>query len=134
MVVFFYGFLWLSTLYSSFVTIYIRKQLKLLPMLDVSSFYSKIKYFPILLIIWWSPPTIDRIIQMAGTEEIFFFDVLHIFCESSYGFCNMMLYAMNPRVKNIIMNKIRRIFNKIEEESSISFEGNSTKLYSLSSA
>ena len=129
MVLFFYGFLWLSALYNLFVIFYIRSSLKKLPMLDVESLYAKIKYYPIMMAILWTPPSINRILQMTG-NDIFMFQVLHICCECSYGFCNMMLYAINPRVKKIILNKIRKIFNHSGEDISMS-SLNDSKLHSF---
>lgn len=78
-----------------------------------------------MLTIWWTPPSINRILQMIGARDdgyAFVFDVLHIFCESSYGFCNMLMYALNPKVKKIIMEKVKKIFEKDSQQPSVDVE------------
>ena len=102
----FYIFCWLAILYNIAVTLYIRRHLQHLRMLKVDAFYERIKYFPIMLTIFWTFPSVNRILQMAG-RKAFIPEVLHIIFESSYGFCNMMLYAMNPAVKSIIKAKVQ---------------------------
>lgn len=114
MVAMFYGFLWASQLYISFVTLYMRRQLKKLKILEVEMFYNKIKYFPIAMMIWWTPASIDRILQMIGTENLFAFDVIHIMFESSYGMCNMFIYALSPKVRTLIRRRMCKWFLKKE--------------------
>lgn len=76
------------------------------------AFINKIKYFPIVLIIWWIGPTIHRIYQMVSGEDLFLMAVLHVFCESSYGCVNTLLYAINPRIKEIILHKLKKNHKK----------------------
>lgn len=108
MLAFFYVFCWGTFLYNSVVTLYIRKTLSKYPMLNINTFYDKIKYFPFVLILWWIFPSVNRILQMTG-NKIFAIEVLHIAFESSYGFCNMIVYGLNPTVKAIIVEIFRKI-------------------------
>jgi len=106
MLVFFYAFLWLMIFYNIVMALYLRRKLKSLTMLNVNNFYEKIKYFPIMLAIWWLSPSIHRILQMLD-QNSFFVDAMHIAFKSSYGLANMLLYAFNPNVKTIILKKLR---------------------------
>ena len=93
----------------------IRRTLRRLEDMNIMAdehFYQKIKYFPIVLIIWWFVPSVHRLYTMIFGEEIFILAVIHVFCESSYGFVNMLLYALNPKVKRIIVKKIKNMFRK----------------------
>ena len=115
----YYLFLWFAMIYNSFVMFYIRRTLKKLKDMNLMNnehFYEKIKFFPLVLIIWWIVPSIHRLYMMVYREDIFILAAIHVFCESSYGFANMMLYALNPKVKKIIEKKIRGLFSKEEKK------------------
>ena len=112
-------FLWFAMLYNSFVMIYIRRYLNHLEQITIMKndhFYQKIKYFPLVLTLWWTFPTIHRIYQMVYETDVFFLGAIHVFCESSYGFANMILYAMNPRIKHLISERIKQIFKRKNKE------------------
>ena len=95
--------------YNSFLMFCIHKKLKRLKVLNNHTFYDKIKYFPLVLTIWWTIPTIHRLYQMIYGKDNFLLAAIHVFCESSYGFVNMILYALNPKVRSIIRNKFRSL-------------------------
>lgn len=109
-------------IYNSIIMFKIIKALKRVQEIDSIenlAFINKIKYFPILLIIWWIEPTIHRIYQMISGEDLFFMEVIHILFECTYGCVNTLLYAINPRIKEIILKKFRKKTEKSEspEES-----------------
>lgn len=87
-------------------------------MLNINAFYDKIKYFPFVLILWWIIPSVNRIFQMSG-KKIFILEVIHIAFESSYGFCNMMVYGLNPTVKAIIIEIFAKGFRKTKKKENI---------------
>lgn len=86
-------------------------------LVEKNSFYEKIKYFPFFLVVWWICPMIHRIYQLIVGEESFILAVIHIFFESSYGCINMLVYAMNPKVRIIIIKKFRIFFGSERIES-----------------
>lgn len=115
MIFFYYIFLWFAMIYNSIVMFKITQSLKKFQGIDTMdnlAFINKIKYFPIFLIIWWIGPTIHRIYQMVSGEDLFFMAVLHVFCESSYGCVNTLLYAINPRIREIILQKFKKNYKK----------------------
>lgn len=68
------------------------------------------------MIMWWSVPSIHRIYQFVFQDDNLILAAIHVFCESSYGFANMMLYALNPRVKSYLKAKWRSMFQQKREE------------------
>lgn len=116
----YYIFLWFAMFYNSVGIFKIHQSLIKLEeakIVEKNSFYEKIKYFPCMLIIWWIFPTIHRIYQMSTGEDSFFLASMHVFCESSYGCINFLLYAMNPRVRASLVENIRRILGKEKAEN-----------------
>lgn len=81
------------------------RQMRRKKLVENIDFYNKIKYFPMILIAWWSFPSIHRLYQIISGKDSLVLGVFHIFFESSYGFVNMIVYALNPKVRGILREK-----------------------------
>lgn len=61
-----------------------------------------------ILIAWWSVPSIHRLYQIISGKDSEVLGSFHIFFESSYGFVNMIVYALNPKVRKILKQRFGR--------------------------
>lgn len=83
--------------------------------------FYKLRFYPIVLTILWVFPIFNRFsYEIAGYNNNWT-HFAHIICESLVGTTNMIYYALNPKVRLLIKNKIKSIFcqEELSKETSL---------------
>ena len=68
-------------------------------------FVHRLKYYPMVLVICWTFPTINRIYNLFG-DEVRALTYLHVIFGGLQGFMNALVYGGNDQVKQVWKEKI----------------------------
>lgn len=102
---------------------FIYRYLRRLQAIDIlkqtSSIFQKLRLYPIVFVTLWSFPLLNRLLEIFFGKALEWARILSIFCLSLIGFSHMMLYAINPKVKELL----RRKFNSLKKKNSIEEPG-----------
>ena len=102
--------------------LYVYRYLKKLQNFNIikqTSLFNKLRLYPIIFAILWTFPTINRISGILFDYQANWAQVMHIVCVSLFGVINMLLYAVNPKVKKVIKELIKRIFSGKKDDNMI---------------
>ena len=88
------------------------KKLETIGVLKQQSFFNKLRLYPIIFTIIWLFPTFNRYSTLIVGYQAEWTHIMHSFFESVIGFVNMILYALNPKVKAIIKQKLKALYKK----------------------
>lgn len=96
----FYIPLWAAISYNIFVYTKVHRKIKAIQQLDPSSnttMMSRMKYYPLVLIICFTPGTINILFELSGKSS-FGLNILHAIFAASQGMMNAVVYGLTPAV------------------------------------
>lgn len=117
-----YSFLAVVIIFNFLGMFYIYKYLKRLQNINLlakTKIFHKLIWYPIIFTIMWAFPIVNRFSTIIFGYRAEWAFILHMVFLSLMGFCNTMLYALSPKVKILIKEKIRKLFMKKKIEATL---------------
>lgn len=107
------------------------KRLETIQIISQTSLFRKLRLYPIIMIILWAFPIINRFSFIFFGYSGNWTHIIHILCLSLIGIINTLLFALNPKVKKVIedlKNELLSKKSKVDEEKVIDMQNLQPKL------
>ena len=102
--------LWISAIFIIIIVVKVIKYVKSSMLQSDLDFVSRLKLYPIVLIVCWTPATINRILSFCTGQDYAWMVCLHIIFSRIEGLLHMIVYGMTGLVQVIIKEKVLKRF------------------------